>query len=241
MKRIIIILPIIGFVVGCTNVRYSAIPKVSDIGTHVVTRDKYRLSGYMVGQRSVQFGDIKDSLERNYPNVFADNGIPFSIQETANRNFKSEYGWTFLFPYLLSIGTLPMVTHVEHDTLFTVNVGGVNVEYEINIAMDQALTCYTPFALMCYNAPPDTYGYRGFYRVKAYGGDNDRVIANRLAIGYATAVKLKELEQNGRMTTVLEPKQVPAVTSPASETPPNASAPSGSRPAQVYEVKDITL
>ena len=85
-------------VAGCANVRHVAIPKVNDIGPHVVTQNKCRLAGYKVGQRDIQFGDIKDSLERNYPNVFADSGIPFTIQETENVNFSTKYGWTFLFP-----------------------------------------------------------------------------------------------------------------------------------------------
>lgn len=235
---------ILGVATGCVNVRHVAIPKVTDIGPHVVTQNKYRLTGYMVGQRNFQFGDIKDALEREYPSVFADSGIPFTIRETGNTNFDTKYGWTFLFPYLLSMGTLPMVTHSEHDTGFVIDLndaGHARVEYEINISLDKSLTCYTPFALFCYNSQPETRGYRGFYRVNAYGGESDRLIVNRSAIGYGAAVRLKELEQAGAIKGLTDPKPIPASTTSITDVPPAPVVPASPTPSQMFELNSISL
>ena len=233
-----------GIGAGCVNVRHVAIPKVNDIGPRVVTENKYRLAGYAIGQRNYQFGDIKDFLERSYPNVFADSGIPFTIRETKRANFSTKYGWTFLFPYLLSMGTLPMVMHSEHDTGFTIDLNGAgraHAEYEVNISMDKSLTCYTPFALLCYNGEPETHGHRGFYRVKAYGGNSNRISVNRSAIGYGAAVKLKELEQAGAIKALADSKPIPASTSSVTNVPPASAVPSVKAPSQTFELNSISL
>ena len=244
MKRHIALVFIFGTAVGCVNVRHVAIPKVNDIGFPVATQNKYRLAGYMAGQRNYEFGDIKESLERTYPNVFADDGIPFTIRETGNKNFNSKYGWTLLFPYLLSIGTLPMVLHSEHDTGFMVELDGtgkIHAEYEVNISKDEALTCYTPFALFCYNGRPETTDYRAFYKTEAYGGDSNKFRVNRSAIGYGAAVKLKELEQSGAIKEFMATKPVPASTSSITNIPSASAIPSVKGPLQMFEVDSISL
>lgn len=272
MKRVALLL-LSGIFAGCLNVRYVAIPNVEDIGQDIATQYRYRLAGYKVGAKSVAYAGIKADLERFYPNVFANNGIPIVIQEVGSTNFSAKYHWTILFPYLVSFGTLPMIKHSEHDTIFAIafkDQGYIQSKYEINIALDKALTCYTPFALLCYNNPPETHGHRAFYRVKAYGGDTERIQVNRLAIGYGAAVRLKELETAGKIDplkrkpkiqpvarpsdkpeSVKQPSRMNSAISPSAvpvskETQEGAANPIGpvpvvSKPVQMFDVENISL
>ena len=179
-------------------------------------------------------------MEHDYPDVFADNGIPFTIVETGRSNEDIKYSWT-AFLFLGSAGTLPVVTQTEHDTSFVVSLGGtggVQAKYDIGFSYSSAVAFFTPFPLFFFRDPLDTRGYRGF--CKSDASDTEKVKANRSAIGYGTAVRLKELERDGMIKAEIAPKPIRVTIPPAAVIPSSMPIPSATS-SQVFEVDAITL
>ena len=255
-------------VVGCANTRYVAIPKVNDNGVSVETQYKYRLSDYKVKSKSVKFDTIKNSLERNFPNVFSDDGIPVAISENNVREFKQNYQWTALL-FLGSAFTLPIVTEDEKQKEFHVEVlnnEGEKGNYDIYFGKGSAISFFSPLGCLFWNGTPDGEGYRCYSEtVFNEAQDSDcRFEVNRLAIGYGAAVKLKELEIAGKIdpeklkrqpSPVVQPSIQPAVvkqpevSSPASDVKvvpdkaiaPVSPTPAVSNPVQMFEMESISL
>ena len=208
MSRFVCLCLVLGFAAGCVNVRYSAIPKVNCSDANISTKFRYRLSSYLNANGEPisfdQFDENKEFLENHYPNVFADNGIPIVIGETEQRNVEVNYAMTCLFPCLLSAMTLPGIMEEVHDTGFFVkhpDAEDCRGDYEIHFEKGTSVTVFTPLACFFWNGTPEMNGYRGFYKTVFNEGvtDSNRLEIARLAIGYGAAVKLKGLEEAGRI------------------------------------------
>jgi hypothetical protein len=189
------------FFTGCVNMRYSAIPRVENVGCSVKTKFTYRLVGYKVKGKNVEFADIKKAFEEIYPSVFSDNGLPIVIDESKVRNFESAYGWTAVLS-LFSVFTLPIVTEEKKDVEFEVAVllsDNPTEKYDIQFGKAEAATIFSPIGCFFWNGAPESNGCQCFSKTVLNEGVNDshRVEVNRMAIAYGAAVRLKELEDIG--------------------------------------------
>ena len=194
---------------GCYNVRFAAIVEAPDVGPNVITKYKYRLAEYYFVKNGSfvrgSFDKLKSNLERFYPNVFSDSGIPFALYESASFDSKSKYEATMLL-YIFSCGTLPYCQHSGYREKFTVVVKNGQKSEKASITgkflTSSALTCYTPIALACFNDPPMDYGtenQRCFWNTIAYGSNKDKFKINHQAIAYGLAIRLREMELAGKV------------------------------------------
>ena len=263
MKGVVFLL-LFGFS-GCMMVRYTAIPKVDGNSVLLNMKYRYRIVGYKVGTSSIKFDMVKQTMERDYPGVFADDGIPFVLSESKINSEKS-YLWTcFLFGF--SAFTLPGIEEDKEDYRYEVQVGDVScAEYGIRYEKGSSITLFSPLGALFWHGEPDMGGYKGFYGSffnEKVDSDNKYEI-NRRAIAYGVAVKLRELEIAGK----IDPEKIkrkpspaaqpptqsaiveqPKVSSPASDVkvvPDNAIAPVSPVPAasnsvQMFEMESISL
>lgn len=259
---------------GCSNVRFSAVPKVENLGEPIATKYTYRLAGYKVRGKPIEFAEIKEAYEAAYPSVFSDDGFPIELHEREVRNRDADHEWTVL----LSLGSafvLPYVKNEKKDLDFDVTVlssDSPREHCEIHIERAEAVTMFSPLGCFFWNGRPDTGGYRCFAKTVFNEGhyDSHRVEINRLAMGYGVAVRLKQLEAAGRIIPAKFKRKAPPVTpapgknplpvtkpsqpvpngskpeKPASATPPAPvppapPVPAKVRPAQMFEVDNITL
>lgn len=244
---------------GCMMVRYTAIPKVDGNSVLLNMKYRYRIVGYKVGTNWVKFDMVKQTMEREYPAVFADDGIPFVLSESKINSEKS-YLWTcFLFGF--SAFTLPGIEENKEDYRYEVQVGDVScAEYGIRYEKGSSITLFSPLGALFWHGEPDMGGYKGFYGSffnEKVDADNKFEI-NRKAIAYGAAVKLRELEIAGK----IDPERLKRTPSPAIQAPlqpaivnrpkvsppesdvnavPEAPIPVVSKPVQVFEVDNITI
>lgn len=262
--RIFLLLLLLGSV-GCTMVRYTAIPKVNSDAVLHNMKFRYRLAGYKVGTTSHDFDQVKQTMEREYPSVFADDGIPFVLLESRTRR-EENYGWTALL-CLCSAFTLPMVMEDKKDCRYVVQIGEISfAEYDIRYEKGSSVTLFSPLGAFFWHGEPDMGGYKGFYGSffnEKVDADNKYEI-NRRAIAYGAAVKLRELEIAGKIDpekikrkplSVAQPPTQPVVVkhhkasssdSDVKVEPDNAIAPvspasAASNSVQMFEVDSISL
>ena len=220
MKRAIVLAVIFQMLTGCVFTRYTAIPLVENNGT-LKTRHRYRLEEYRWSQADAMVSNdrrlycaslLRTTLESEYPNVFSENGIPFSITE-GEANYSQGSVIVSLGNALVFFGTLyviPRVLHDYYDIRFSLEVGGnedahrfIDMKYENDVAAS-----LSPFAMFCYTDPPTVEPGKKYYYERKYGHSTDNTMymqgvtslgcdAARKALAYAIAVKLMELENSG--------------------------------------------
>ena len=207
------------FSAGCSHTRTSAFTSVGGEVQKIKTRNRYTLVGFKhEGQNpnadvmkenlyTQQFSN--DNLKKYQPEVFADDGIRFSLraaslcQNTANR-----YGWTTFFPYLLTLTALPQFITIGTAARCTVDVldnPDARATFDSYSRYDQALALLTPTPLLCYvgdAAPPDglsTYSVVSehtvscaFVQIGSSASDHDEAVR-----AYAIAAVLKKMEDDG--------------------------------------------
>lgn len=235
-------------------VRYTAIPKVDCSNMSLKTKYRYRMVGYKVGTNWHTFDQIKHAMEREYPDVFSDDGIPFVLSES-KVNSEQNYVWTAVIG-LCSAFTLPIINEHKNDYKYAVQVGDIAPsEYNIRYEKGSSVTLFSPIGALFWHGKPDMGGYKGFYGSffnENVGADNMYAI-NRSAIAYGVAVKLMELEMAGKIVQEKLKRKPSPVVHPSQSTPVQKQnilpdkkpagmpAPAVPRSIQVYEVEDISL
>ena len=224
-------------VAGCMNNRFSVVPRVRDVGTSIRTNNRYTLTGFYVGdtRKSVEgngYQAMKFELERSFPDVFGDGGIPFVLRDNGFRDYHTDYGWTALI-YIFSLTTLPMIQRHEQTGFFVVEFPHRQETFNLEIRKiwDESMTCYTPFAWLALNDPLEVEGHRSFSTIRSTTLlDQEKIARNwhfpkgglseveRKAVAYGVVQQLHELETAGHV-----PKDVP----------------DGSRPYQSYRVVSL--
>ena len=157
-------------------------------------------------------------MTTQYPGVFSDNGIPFNLHEGSMENFNSRHGWTFLFPYLLSMGTLPLMQRNQWDRVYRIEFpegNGSSQSFTSVAGTDLAFTCWTPIALFLYNGKPRTLNHKNYYTHDK--SKFSEVVQN--AIAYGIAVRLREMEMSGQVPTGSVPMTQPVQAPEAVQTP----------------------
>lgn len=201
---------------GCTFTRYTAIPQVKDCGPTISTRFKYRLEEYRLPKEikaSKEFsiklaGELRKTMVELCPNVFSDDGVPFVVSRGESKF--SQVGLLSGLISFLTIRIIPQALHNYRDTKFSLDMSEDETIYsstEVKYIEDVAISL-SPFAMFFYNGAPDVPSNMRFWYVREYGvgtaqawGDEPRITIepNRKALAYAIAVKLKELEDSGRI------------------------------------------
>ena len=222
MKRLSLV--VVAILQGCCSLRNSATPDVADIGPSVSTRNRYRLSCVYKGETSETMSFNTDFLQRYEPRVFSADGIPVALRIQFG-SFETAKGWTVLLA-MCTIGVIPQ--HHQYSYTFNCSLELADENYgkspfKIVSVFDQATSqVLIPTAYLFYTGAPSADGVhrRYFQNMKLAGAKNppsflyESDLAKRIrhdsplrhALAYAIAVKLKEMEDSGKIDAMLHKK-----------------------------------
>ena len=217
-------LVVVAILQGCCSLRNTATPDVADIGLSVSTRNRYRLSCVYKGETSETMSFKADFLRRYEPRVFSADGIPVVLRIQFG-SFEAAKGWTVLLA-MCSLGAIPQ--HSKHSYTFNCSLELADENYgkspfkivsEFDEATSQVLI---PTAYLFYTGAPSADGvHRRFFQNMKLAGSKDPPMflyesdfAKRIehddplrqALAYAMAVKLKEMEDSGKIDAMLRKK-----------------------------------
>ena len=90
---------------------------------------------------------IREFCEKKWPETFSSDESGTAIDVTVTGTSpKDSYGWTFFFPYFLSLGILPGGIDVESDARVNVKIDGLHLmSSEASYASDRKVTAFSPF------------------------------------------------------------------------------------------------
>ena len=201
--------------VGCAQHRRWASPAVTDMGERIVTRNKYRGVKFIpraATQKDVLYKTFatKETLvataEEYYPGVFASDGIPIVVVEDSLCDVVNHTQWTIFMPFLCSAMTLPYVIELDAHSRYAIEIGEDVVDFDVRFKDDGVVTVLSPIGfLFPYDEHPSfaktefawTDMQTAFTEEKAIRSGNSRVDSR--AIVHGIAVKLKELEDSGKI------------------------------------------
>ena len=206
------------FACGCVSQRISVVPMVNDVGVAVNTKYRYRLSCIYKGETAERVRIGGDFLDRCLPGVFGTGGIPVALRIQFTK-YETPNAWLYMIGFL-SCGTLPGLERKESTfdcSVELVDATDLNAQFELMIRNDLA-TSYTPLAFLFNNSDASIAGRRVFSnnaQGTIFGGllydelFNPVKLINhnpqfRQALAYAMAVKLKELEDSGKVDAMLK-------------------------------------
>ena len=228
-KTFSIVFPIVCILVsGCTQTRYSVMPQMHDAGNvPVTTQHRWKLvaindssssrrdtlveylNRYLYG---IAIGDVRKCMQNAYPDVFAEDGIPFEIRiHDAVRESDNSIG-----AYLVTIGILPATKKEDGRTTFSLEFGDecdVRSAFVIRTVCEEALAAYSPFHFWCYDTPYDSgtmrnFGYYDRWYIHSGHYERDKAGFRCQALAYAVAMKLKEVEaDSAKIAAVLKANQ----------------------------------
>ena len=212
------------FVHGCVSTRNSASPAVADIGPDVLTRYRYRLSRVYNGETAETIRLKDEFLAKYHPHVFSANGLPFALRIKFDR-MDSAKTWTTI-PCMCSIGVIPQ--HKRDTTTFNCSVEMADsvdgtVSFDLVSIQDRA-EGNSPIAYLFYNGDASVEGHRVFshnewsssmYYVPDPAKRMEIDEQFRQALAYGIAVKLKELEDSGKVDAMLRKQAEQRSAAPA--------------------------
>lgn len=218
---------------GCSHRRVMCAAGVEDVGPVIET--KYR---YCFRDEKLRNGKGFAALKKAYPNVFADDGIPFdasiphSIGGVDLGAEKSFYGWTSVFPYALSFFTLPACeTHEwnHHYVVDLVDMPDAHAEFSTCYRHDLAFAAWTPSSLLFYVGSVGDLGEgKEYEKARRFCSHSVQLVSDDIigdskinpfgdnpAYAYGLAVLLKKMEDAG----VVEAWRSKHCTKPDERTP----------------------
>lgn len=207
---------------GCGHFRYVATSETQPIGG-VQTQGRYRLFQFCVNQNGQyvslngpSYASVWSVFKSTVPNVFSDDGKPIAVYLDYTDGRDTKYKWTFLFPYMLTLGTLPMWDHEEWRSHYSIRFkkpkkvsGELRNSFTVKMERDWNMNVYGPIALCCpYETPsPNAEGQPFCHKQTHVLGDADQsavsVVINS-AIAYGAACALKKMEEDGTLPDVWE-------------------------------------
>lgn len=208
---------------GCQHIRDSAITSVGGDVRRIVTKNRYMLvetkhkaqsSNAEVARENLYAKTFSnDGLKKHQPDVFADDGIRFTLRTVPlYRDVANRYGWTVVFPYLLTLTALPQCQTIGSAVRYTVDVldnPDARATFDMHSRHDQALALLTPAPMLFYMgdaSPPD-----GLKTPSVISAHAVSCVAFRLGMSphellqatdgaakaYAIAALLKKMEDDG--------------------------------------------
>jgi hypothetical protein len=195
---------------GCGTTRYVAQPRVSGVGHNISTRNRYKIVDYLVLSKGTfvktKFDQIKSDMERLYPDVFGDDGIPFVLRQYGSYDAMKEGSAASGLLFLCTGFIFPIIERESIMAKYSIEFvrdNTITKGWDTLIMEDSAMGAWTPIPLMMYNSAPTGLGdYPFFWESTKNVGEMAlpvRYKLNRQAIAYAAAVKLKELEDAGKI------------------------------------------
>ena len=195
---------------GCVHVRSSAAVDVPDVGARVVTKYRY----CYVGELGVNA--YNEKLRMCQPGVFSDDGVPFMMRK--NDLARAVYGQSeaaHLGQFLLcmcSAGMLPFCNGSRESRSVSIEfpdwLSKHHSGFGVCTRRDEALSLFSPFALLCFNGTPSFPGFpaedgkifqRNAGGIGAQGGGQ----SEDAAIAYGIAYRLQEMERMGIITDAM--------------------------------------
>lgn len=258
MKKTAIVLMTALLLSGCGHFRHLAISETQP-SAGVQTKNRYRLFQFCVRQNGKyvnlnqdEFASVWEAFKSTIPNVFAEDGKPIAVYLDSTGDRNSKYGWTVLFPFLLSAFTLPMWSHNEWRSNYSIRFkrpkkveGGLRNTYTVKMEFDLNMSCYTPISLFFpYSDSRTEDGGRPFCRSGVHTmGEIDQsekeVIINS-AIAYGAACTLKQLEDDDALPDLWgDESVVPTLSAEPNKNPVDSKAGDGG--SGVVEIDSIPL
>ena len=206
-----------GLFSGCIQYSVAHSPLVPDLGPIIETRNKYRIAAWAFrfddggvidvnwgANAKEQFYDVKEgSFEKLQPNVFSPSGMPLRVIQNAKRTKGERSGTWTIAVWLASVFTLPI--YIEADEYYDFEVeckfdAAVSMTLQTHDRSTFAITGYSPIALLL---PIDDYqpesDGRTFIRHERTFLADDSELVRDAAIAYGLSVRLKELEDSGKI------------------------------------------
>lgn len=207
---------------GCVYTRYTAIPQVEDKGAEITTRFRYRLEeyrppkklNYSKASRGRLTGDLRKTMEREFPGVFSPEGIPFNVSRLESCVSQGDVGTGILGGLIsfLSLSAIPRVLHQYRDTAFQIDLSEDDTLYakaDVKYMVD-TVSSLLPLAMLYFNGVPEVSPGARYWYERQYGpgatmyehsgfDPNLQSDSDRKALAYAVSVRLKELEDAGAL------------------------------------------
>ena len=217
---------------GCQSSRKSIVPLVEDIGCEVSTKYRYRLSCVYLDGVSQKVAFDGSVLGKYYPQVFSSTGLPFVLRMNMGKP-SGKNGWTMVLA-LCTCGIVPEFTSqtmTYNGFVELVDASDSTIPFGIMNVNDHA-SSLLPTALLFYNGAAESDGHRVFGEGNRYSDVHDSTswtyllsidpvmdsnwkingfemkatASGQQALAYALAVKLKELEDSGKVDAMLKKK-----------------------------------
>lgn len=199
------------FIAGCSHTRISAIVSVEGGVHQVVTRNRYKLvtgvsvDGIQTQMPLQQLRSQNDSLIKHQPDVFAEDGIPFTISSSKQMGQYLSGGNPF--PTLISLGILPQCNGYgdgERTSFDVLRNPDARATFEVYRRQDHAFSLFSPLALLCYRGDPERpkgCENGSVTNLHSIGNSwiNNYNYAYESAKAYAIAALLKKMEDDGRI------------------------------------------
>lgn len=200
-------------ITGCSHRRVMCAANVEDVGPVVETKHRYCFADEK-SRNSEEFA----ALKKAYPNVFADDGIPFNYGYPIGGGDlgtkRSCYGWTGIFPYALSFFTLPMCQTQEwnqHYAVDLVSMPEAHAEFSTCYRHDNAFALWTPSPLLFYVGSVGDLGEgKEYEKARRFCSHSVQLVSDDIigdtkinpsggnpAHAYGLVVSLKKLEEAG--------------------------------------------
>lgn len=207
----------LAIVAGCASVRSVAVPGVADQGDRIRTKHRYcyvgapqDFNGWSEGNDLSQATKIlQDSFRVAQPDVFSDDGIPVTFDESGTHDEWGKSELANLMQFVCVMGTCgiaPIVKGsetVEKVVVQVANDKNACSSFDLFIRDDDA-GGLTPIPFLFYDGLPDLKGFDAnkvfAKRYKGVGAPHQSVSALFDAAAYGMAVRLKEMEERGLIT-----------------------------------------
>ncbi len=211
------------FFAGCIHTRTSAFTSVGGEVQKLKTRNRYTLVGFKHQAQNPNADVVKenlytqqfstDNLKKFQPDVFADDGIRFTVSQRRLPDEGIRYQWTQYFPFLLTLTALPQCVTTSYSSQYRVDVldnPDARATFNLHGRYDYATALLTPAPLLCYMgdaAPPEDesqgqsvvsrhgVGFAGAINFGTYVFDVQNIYSESEA--YALAATLKKMEDDG--------------------------------------------
>ncbi|MBQ3340791.1 MAG: hypothetical protein IJG84_02765 [Kiritimatiellae bacterium] len=199
-----------GMFVGCHQYNIACTPQVPDCGAQIETRNRYKVVAWSVSYKNSGMGNVDWEGQRSaifarcQPGVFSPSGLPIRINEDYSRGEVNTWGlWSIFVPFLVSATAIPCFG--GNDAHYQVEVKFDDYSQNVSVPMSRedtfAFTLLGPIALLLplsdeYKSEP---GFRTFHEHRRGVGEDGRQKLIDEALAYGLAVRLKELEDSGKI------------------------------------------
>ena len=224
-SRILIGLCLCLSISGCMHSRHYAVVSAKDLGFPIVTRNCYKLVGYVSDKSSSYLSEeeiarsaglavkrYQKDFEQCLPDVFRNDGLPFVLHEVDSG---SQTSFPLPIPVVMPV-IVPQMTSTKGFAEYHIEIEQPDSKVVTSLRnafiYSNSLSPW-PVAFLCYNGVPDLpegqspedYASRkhiNSFLGKSLSSSVTPAHPNFSLLAYGIAVKLKELEDAGRVSAI---------------------------------------